>query len=135
MRNFYTALFYSVVLGLGLSACAHETGYTPQRTYDPCETMSSCALSIQQAIVDNWSRPESARNHMVVVIELTLTDSFAIKSSRIIKSSGYDDYDKSAMNAALRASPFSELSGLSNEDFKMNFSTFRLKFDPIDLER
>ncbi len=60
MRTFNTVLFYSVLLGLGLSACANEKGYTPQRTYDPCETMSSCALSIQQAIVDNWSRPESS---------------------------------------------------------------------------
>lgn len=135
MRNFNTVLFYLVLLGLGLSACANETGYKPQRTYDPCETMSSCALSIQQAIVDNWSRPESARNHMVVVIEFTLTDNFTIKSSRVIKGSGDDDYDKSAMRAALKASPFSELSGLPNEEFKKHFSTFRLHFDPIDLQR
>lgn len=135
MRDLLRIPLFSILVLLGLSSCAHEAGYTPQRTYDPCETMSSCGLSIKQAITDNWRRPEGARNHMVVIIEFRLTGSFEIESSRIIEGSGNDTYDKYAMEAAKKASPFVELSGLSDDDFRKYFSTFRLHFDPIDLGR
>lgn len=135
MRNLLAIPLVSILLVLVLASCAPNSRYTPQRTYDPCETEEQCGLAIQQAIIDNWSRPEGARNHMIVIIEVALDDSFEIESRKIIESSGSKEYDEHALEAAKKASPFSELSGLPGGEFEKYFKVFRLKFDPVDLKR
>ncbi len=124
-----------LVIFLLISCSQVETTYVPQRTYEKCFSIEKCAFSIEQAIIDNWSRPESAKNHMKVMISLTLDENFSIIAAKIDKSSGDLEYDEFALKAANLASPFVELAGLDKSEYVKTFSSFKLLFDPIDLSK
>jgi len=120
----------------GVWGCAQQKPKRiPKRTFDQCSDLAHCVLSIQTAIIDNWARPESARNHMLVTLILKLNDDYTLASIVVSESSGIPEYDESAVKAVKRASPFKELAGLSNQEFKKSFSKFRLYFDPEDLPK
>ena len=113
---------------------SRSTNYLPKRTYLACGSINDCVWSIQSAIIDNWTRPKSARTHFKVEVELSVGSRYEVTSARVVKSSGIAEYDQSALDAVNAASPFIELSGLSDEEFNKFFSEFTLVFDPIDLK-
>lgn len=98
-----------------------------------CHDDNECVQSIYKKITSHWSRPASARNHMVAVLRITTNPDGKITSVTLTKSSGDKEYDQSTVEAVERSNPLSELEGLPRAIYKARFSTFHLTFDPEDL--
>lgn len=91
---------------------------------------------IQESVQRRWSRPPSARNGMHCVLLIQLIPTGEVVDVQIVKSSGDDAFDRSAINAVKKASPFSELQALKGSaDFERNFRRFQLDFIPEDLRQ
>lgn len=91
---------------------------------------------IQESVQRRWSRPPSARNGMHTVLLISLIPTGEVVDVQIQRSSGDDAFDRSAINAVKKASPFSELQGLKGgADFEKNFRRFQLDFIPEDLRQ
>ncbi|WP_438463451.1 TonB C-terminal domain-containing protein [Marinomonas sp. PE14-40] len=128
-------IILSAVLIYGCSSSNVKSVYTPKRTFVECTSIEQCALTIHNAVSDNWVRPWNAKNNMRVEIEVTVNDSFEIKDINITKSSGLKSYDKSAIDALNSATPLVELAGLASEEFQKDFTTLNLIFNARDLRR
>jgi colicin import membrane protein len=125
-------LVYVFFVVLMSTACSNKH-YVPLRTYEPCHNVGQCALSIANAISDNWSRPDGATRNLSVKIELEIEQTGKLKSVKIISGSGWDKFDTYAIKAVKKAAPFTEIKGLDQETFNRNFAVFRLQFQPLDL--
>lgn len=91
---------------------------------------------IQESVQRRWSRPPSARNGMHTVLLISLIPTGEVVDVQIQRSSGDDAFDRSAINAVKKASPFSELQALKGgADFEKNFRRFQLDFIPEDLRQ
>jgi colicin import membrane protein len=91
---------------------------------------------IQEAVQRRWSRPPSARNGMHCVLLISLVPTGEVVDVQVVRSSGDDAFDRSAINAVKKASPFSELQALKGgADFERNFRRFQLDFIPEDLRQ
>lgn len=88
---------------------------------------------IYLSVVENWSRPPSARNDMITVILVELFPTGDLNSVGVIESSGNQAFDRSALNAVRRAAPFNVPDDL--DLFESSFRSFRLIFNPEDLLR
>lgn len=91
---------------------------------------------IQESVQRRWSRPPSARNGMHCVLVIQLIPTGEVVDVQVMKGSGDDAFDRSAINAVKKASPFSELQALKGSaDFEKNFRRFQLDFIPEDLRQ
>lgn len=109
-----------------------------QSANDVGQLMQSYQGMIQEAVQRRWSRPPSARNGMHCVLVIQLIPTGELVDVQILKSSGDDAFDRSALNAARKAAPFTELSKLSKTDprvFEQQFRRFNLDFIPEDLRQ
>ncbi|PLW84449.1 cell envelope integrity protein TolA [Kineobactrum sediminis] len=97
------------------------------------EMAASYASLIQQTVEGRWSRPPSARNGMEVLLAIQLIPTGEVISVTVLKGSGDDAFDRSAVNAVERAGSFPELRNLPPREFERNFRRFRLLFRPEDL--
>lgn len=88
---------------------------------------------IYLAVVENWSRPPSARNEMSAIVQVELFPSGELNSVGILESSGDAAFDRSAENAVRRAAPFVVPDDLAL--FESGFRSFKLNFKPMDLLR
>ena len=90
---------------------------------------------IQGKIIQNWSRPLSARNGMKVTLLLNLVPTGEVSNVSVVSSSGDSAFDRSAIQAVQRVGKFEELQKLSPSQFNANFRQLRLIFQPEDLDR
>lgn len=90
---------------------------------------------IRDALASNWSVPPSARNGMLVVLELKLVPTGEIVDYYIGLSSGDDAFDRSALQAIGRVQRFPELQDMPNRLFETQFRTLTIRFRPEDLLR
>ena len=97
------------------------------------EVTASFSALIQQTVINRWSRPPSARNGMEVLLALQLIPTGEIVSVTVVKSSGNNAFDRSAINAVEKAERFPELQKLPAREFESTFRRFRLLFRPEDL--
>ncbi len=97
------------------------------------EMSASYAGLIQRTVVNNWSRPPSARNGMEALLSIQLIPTGDIVSVTVLKSSGNGAFDRSAINAVEKAGSFPELKNLPIREFERTFRRFRLLFRPEDL--
>ena len=103
-------------------------------TLDAIEDLSQVYVtSIYLSVVQNWSRPPSARNDMSAIVLVELFPSGDLNTAGVIESSGDDAFDRSALNAVKRAAPFEVPDDLAL--FESNFRSFTLNFNPQDLLR
>ena len=91
------------------------------------------AAIIQQAVVGRWARPPSARNGMVAVLEIALVPTGDVVGVAVLRSSGDNAFDRSAINAVERAGRFPEVSQVERALFERDFRRFQLIFRPDDL--
>jgi colicin import membrane protein len=89
--------------------------------------------SIRAAIEDNWSRPPSARRDMEVVLRIQLIPTGEVVSVSVVRSSGNEAFDLSAINAVNKAQRFPEVAGAPSNVFERHLRTFQLVFRPEDL--
>jgi len=100
-----------------------------------CDSPSECGKVLASAVLENWSRPPSARAGMRVVLDIELSYDRTLDAVSVKESSGNPDFDKSAIFAIKKASPFQQLNGLSDELFAENFQNFTLVFEPEDIRQ
>jgi colicin import membrane protein len=86
---------------------------------------------IQREIVENWSRPPSARNGMEVLLRVFLVPTGEVIDVVLEVSSGNDSFDRSAVLAVRKAERF-QVPGQSRQ-FERNFREFTVLFRPEDL--
>jgi colicin import membrane protein len=89
--------------------------------------------SIRAAIEDNWSRPPSARRDMEVVLRLQLIPTGEVVSVIVVRSSGNEAFDTSAINAVKKAERFPEVADAPQQVFERHLRSFQLVFRPEDL--
>ena len=89
--------------------------------------------AITVAIEDNWSRPASARRDMEVVLRIQLIPTGEVVSVSVLKSSGNEAFDRSAINAVNKAGRFPEVAQAPPQVFERHLRSFQLVFRPEDL--
>ena len=103
-------------------------------TLEAIEDVSQVYITeIYLAVVQNWSRPPSARNDMSTIVLVELFPSGDLNTVGVVESSGNDAFDRSALNAVRRAAPFAVPDDLAL--FESSFRSFTLNFRPEDLLR
>lgn len=91
---------------------------------------------IQQRIIANWNRPLSARRGMEAVLSIQLVPTGQVVGVSVLKKSGDDAFDLSALQAVKKVGRFDKLQQLSQQSptvFEQNFRQFQLVFRPEDL--
>ena len=86
---------------------------------------------IQRDIVQNWSRPPSARNGMQAQLRVFLVPTGEVVEVILEKKSGNDAFDRSAVLAVTKAERF--LVPSDSRQFEKNFREFTILFRPEDL--
>jgi colicin import membrane protein len=103
------------------------------------ETETDLAMAytdaIRAAIEDSWSRPPSARRDMQVVLRIQLIPTGEVVSVSVIRSSGNEAFDLSAINAVNKAASFPEVADASPQVFERHLRSFQLVFRPEDLRQ
>jgi len=91
--------------------------------------------AIAMAIEDNWSRPPSARRDMQVVLRIQLIPTGEVVGVSVLKSSGDQAFDRSAINAVNRAGKFPEVADAPPQVFERRLRSLQLVFRPEDLRQ
>jgi TolA protein len=91
------------------------------------------AAVIKQAVIGRWTRPPSARNSMVAILEIALVPTGDVVGVTVLESSGNVAFDRSAVNAVEKVARFSEVKSLERAVFERDFRRFQLIFRPEDL--
>jgi colicin import membrane protein len=95
------------------------------------EKASAFVGQIQREIIQNWSRPPSARNGMQAILRVFLVPTGDVVNVVVEESSGNDAFDRSAMLAVNKARRF--LVPSDSRQFEKNFRQFVVLFRPEDL--
>lgn len=90
---------------------------------------------ISQRIEQNWSRPPSARNNMECELLIKLVPTGRVISVDIVRSSGNEQFDRSAVQAVKRTEQFPEIKEMKPEVFERYYRELRLVFNPQDLRQ
>jgi colicin import membrane protein len=86
---------------------------------------------IQREIVQNWSRPPSARNGMEALLRVRLIPTGEVVDVKVEDSSGNDAFDRSAVLAVTKARRF--VVPTDSQRFERDFREFTVLFRPDDL--
>lgn len=86
--------------------------------------------SITERITDSWVRPVGFLKGMEVLLRFELKPTGDLKSARVIKSSGSDGFDDSAIKAVKKTAPFIEVRKLDKRVFEKSFESLVVKFSP-----
>lgn len=97
------------------------------------KTAQSYMSAIRDAVAANWSRPPSARNGMQVTLRIQLVPTGQVVNVSIVKSSGNNAFDRSAVAAVDKAEKFPELQELESRIFEQYYRRFDIVFRPEDL--
>ena len=86
---------------------------------------------IKREIIQNWSRPPSARNGMQALLKVYLVPTGEVIDVVILESSNNEAFDRSAVLAVRKAERFTV--PLESRQFEKNFREFSVLFKPDDL--
>jgi len=111
------------------SAIMEEQAYRKAVTDD--EKAMAYVSQIQREIVQNWSRPPSARNGMQALLRVFLVPTGEVVNVVVEESSGNDSFDRSAVLAVRKAERFQVPA--DSRQFERNFREFTVLFRPEDL--
>lgn len=95
------------------------------------EKAMAYAAQIKREIVQNWSRPPSARNGMEVILRVHLVPTGEIVDVKVEESSGNRAFDRSAVQAVRKSSRF--VVPADALKFERDFRVFTVLFRPDDL--
>lgn len=91
--------------------------------------------AISQRIEQNWSRPPSARNGMECELLIKLVPTGRVVNVDVVRSSGNDLFDRSAVQAVKRVEQFPEIQEMESQVFERYYRELRLIFKPQDLRQ
>ncbi|MDK1024670.1 MAG: cell envelope integrity protein TolA [Gammaproteobacteria bacterium] len=86
---------------------------------------------IQRQIIQNWSRPPSARNGMQALLKVYLVPTGEVVEVVVIESSSNEAFDRSAILAVRKSERF--VVPEEPREFEKNFREFSVLFKPEDL--
>ena len=92
-------------------------------------------IGVREEIAQNWSRPPSARNGMLVRLSLQLVPSGDVVGVTVLQSSGNDALDLSAQLAVQRVGRFEAVRGMPGGLFEKYFRQLTINFQPEDMLR
>lgn len=95
------------------------------------EKAMAYVAQIQREIIQNWSRPPSARNGMEALLRVRLFPTGELMDVKLEDSSGNDAFDRSAVQAVRKAGRF--MVPDNTRLFERSFREFTLLFRPDDL--
>lgn len=95
------------------------------------EKAMAYVAQIQREIIQNWSRPPSARNGMQALLRVHLIPTGEVVDVKLEESSGNDAFDRSATLAVRKAERF--VVPRDARQFEKNFREFTVLFRPDDL--
>jgi colicin import membrane protein len=95
------------------------------------EKAMAYVAQIQREIVQNWSRPPSARNGMEALLRVRLIPTGEVVDVKVEDSSGNDAFDRSAVLAVTKARRF--VVPTDSLRFERDFREFTVLFRPDDL--
>jgi colicin import membrane protein len=95
------------------------------------EKAMAYVVQIQREIVQNWSRPPSARNGMEALLRVLLIPTGEVVDVKVEDSSGNDAFDRSAVLAVTKARRF--VVPIDSQRFERDFREFTVLFRPDDL--
>ncbi len=95
------------------------------------EKAQAYVARIQQEIINNWSRPPSARNGMEALLRVFLVPTGEVVNVVVEESSGNEAFDRSALLAVNKAKRFQVPD--DSRQFERNFREFTVLFRPEDL--
>lgn len=95
----------------------------------------SYANAIRERIMQNWSRPPSARNGMECELVIELVPNGRVIARAVVRSSGDAAFDRSAEQAVDKVGQFPELKDMPSRVFEKEFRRFKLLFRPEDLRQ
>ena len=93
------------------------------------EEISYYSNLIRDQVIINWKQPSSAKKGMSAEILITLVPTGEIIQVKLIKTSGNQAFDSSALNAIQKVSKFEGLD-MGRRLFDNNFRKFTLVFNP-----
>ena len=102
-----------------------------QEASDDSAAVMSVAQAIRQRIVEVWSRPPSARNGMVVEVQINFVPTGRVVASTITKGSGNPAVDRSVLTAVKKVEVFPEVEKVAREEpslFERQIRTTKLIF-------
>lgn len=102
------------------------------------EAVTNLQSLIQRAVQNNWSRPPTARIGMRAILSIQMLRTGEITDATVVKSSGNEAFDRSAVAAVKRTGQIPEVQQLVKESptaFDQNFRRFQLDFYPEDLRQ
>ena len=97
------------------------------------EAAKSYTQGIYELVVQNWSRPPSARNDMKALLLVELVPTGDLVAVNVVEGSGNEAFDRSAEQAVRKAQKFEVPK--DNALFESRFRRFYLLFQPEDLFR
>ncbi len=86
---------------------------------------------IQRQIIQNWSRPPTARNGMQALLKVYLVPTGEVVDVIVVESSGNEAFDRSAILAVRKSEQFTVPQ--ETREFEKNFREFSVLFKPEDL--
>lgn len=87
---------------------------------------------IKSRASEGWSRPPSARQEMVVELQISISPDGTVTSVDIAKTSGDLAFDKSAVAAVKNIGRITEMQEMKPMEISQ-FKSFKMKFTPEDL--
>ena len=95
------------------------------------EKAMAYVIQIQREIIQNWSRPPSARNGMQTILRVHLVPTGEVVDVNIEESSGNSAFDRSAIQAVRKSGRFVVPGDALR--FERDFRVFTVLFRPDDL--
>lgn len=95
--------------------------------------VDSYAARIENQVYRQWSRPASARRDMELTLLIRLLPRGDIVSVTVLKSSGNEALDRSAVAAVSRVEQLAVVREMENAIFERYFREFEMLFKPDDL--
>jgi len=95
------------------------------------EKAMAYVYQIQREIIQNWSRPPSARNGMEALLRVRLIPTGEVVDVKVEDGSGNDAFDRSAVLAVRKANRFVVPTDVRR--FERDFREFTVLFRPDDL--
>lgn len=115
------------------TALAQEQARLDEESY--AVTAQSYMSAIAQRVIENWSRPPSARNGMQCILLIRLVPTGRVVSVDVLKGSGNTAFDLSAVQAVKKVEQFAEIKEMPSEVFERHYREFELNFQPQDLRQ
>ncbi|WP_323846850.1 cell envelope integrity protein TolA [Microbulbifer magnicolonia] len=109
-----------------------------QDAREDTQAVMSVAQAIQQRIESVWSRPPSARNGMLTVVQINFVPTGRVVAANIVEGSGNAALDRSVLQAIRKVEVFPEVADLAREEpnvFEREVRTTLLNFRVEDLRQ